>query len=367
MSREKIGVLIVDDSAFMRHALRRMLERDSVIEILAEAKDGEEGVELARRLEPDVVTMDVEMRGVGGLEALQRIVASGPQAPRVIMVSSQTTAGARTTLDALDLGAVDFIPKPAPGAGVREIAALGEDLSAKIRAVSGMHRGSPSTVRTASSLSRAQRRRSVRVKCVGIGASTGGPVALSRVLPRLPANFPAPIVVAQHMPVGFTAALSERLAASSKLMVREGTDGAPLRAGSVLIAPAGYQARVRKEARQVSLGLKAPAHATLTPSVDALLASVGELYEQAALGVILTGMGRDGVEGLRALRARGGYAVGQDEASCVVFGMPRAAAEAGLLDEVATLDELPALLCVLAGLEVPLQREEGSQAPPAGT
>ena len=368
MSGKKIGVLIVDDSAFMRHALRRMLERDSGIEIAGEASDGREGVQLVEKMRPDVVTMDVEMRGMNGLEALRRIVASGASAPPVIMVSSRTTLGARTTLDALELGAVDFIPKPAPGAGVREIAALGEDLVWKIHAAFGSHRLGIRAPRTPSVAAQGERRPRRRAKCIGIGASTGGPVALSRIVPRLPKHFPAPIVIAQHMPPGFTGALAERLAASSDIAVREAANNDALTAGTVLIAPAGRRARVCREGRQVVMALDdAPEGSGITPSVDALFASVGELFEQAAVGVILTGMGRDGVEGLRVLHARGGYVVGQDEASSVVFGMPRAAAEEGLVHEVCGLDEVPALLCALAGLEVTLQREEGSRAAPPGT
>jgi len=362
-SEAPIRVVVVDDSAFMRHALRRMLERNPAIEIVGSAKDGEEGVALVERLAPDVVTMDVEMRGIGGLEALRRIVALGDKSPPVIMVSSVTTQGAQITLDALHIGAVDFIAKPPPGAGVLEIATLGEELLAKVctfgtrrlqRAVKP-----PQPAKTPEPPSRSE--------CVAIGTSTGGPVALSRIVPRLPRDFPAPIVIAQHMPPGFTAALAERLDASSQLDVSEGTQGMPLRAGTAVVAPAGQRARVRRSGKQFTLELEDAERATLTPSVDALFASVGALCKRGALAVLLTGMGRDGVEGLRVVRASGGYAIGQDEGSCVVYGMPRAAAEAGLIDRVCTLDELPRLLCTLAGLEVPLQRGEGSRPPLPGT
>jgi len=358
-----IRVVIVDDSAFMRHALRRMLERSSGIEIVGAAKNGEEGVALVETLAPDVVTMDVEMRGIGGLEALRRIVARGPQAPPVIMVSALTTQGAQTTLDALHIGAVDFIAKPPPGAGVLDITALGDDLVEKVR-----------------TFARRRLLRSVksqphvptpgphgRSECIAIGTSTGGPVALSHIVPHLPKNFPAPIVIAQHMPPGFTAALAERLNASSEIEVREGTNGMPLRPGAAVVAPAGQRARVRRVGKQFMLELEEAERGALTPSVDALFASVGTICKQGALAVLLTGMGRDGVEGLRVVRASGGYAVGQDEASCVVYGMPRAAAEAGLIDRVCSLDDLPPLLCRLTGLEVPLQRGEGSRPPLPGT
>jgi two-component system chemotaxis response regulator CheB len=361
----KIRVVVVDDSAFMRHALRRMLERDPRIEVVAAAKDGEQGVELVQSLRPDVVTMDVEMRGIGGLEALRRIVALGEQSPPVIMVSSLTTHGARTTLDALDLGAFDFIAKPAAGESVVEIASLGEDLIAKIHAASAARRRADRIAQR--SPARGPRRPRLPAECVGIGASTGGPVALSRILPRLPAGFPSPIVIAQHMPAGFTAALAERLNEGSAIEVLEASDGTPLHAGCALIAPAGRQARVRREREHVALALDAPAGGGLTPSVDVLLGSVGEQYGERALGVVLTGMGRDGVQGLRILKAHGGYAVAQDEASCIVFGMPRAAVEAGVVDEVVSLDDIPQLICALTGFEVPLQSRKGSGAPEPGT
>jgi two-component system, chemotaxis family, protein-glutamate methylesterase/glutaminase len=356
-----IRVVVVDDSAFMRHALRRMLERDPAIEILGAAKDGEEGVALVERLAPDVVTMDVEMRGIGGLEALRRIVAR-PKAPPVIMVSAHTTQGAQTTLDALHIGAVDFVAKPPPGAGVLEIAALGEQLLEKVRTF-----GTRRTARSFTAPPAATPGPHGRSECVAIGTSTGGPVALSRIVPRLPKDFPSPIVIAQHMPPGFTGPLAERLNASSALDVSEGTNGMTLRAGMAVIAPAGQRARVRRIGKQFTLELEDAERAALTPSVDALFASVGTVSKQGALAVLLTGMGRDGVEGLRVVRASGGYALGQDEASCVVYGMPRAAAEAGLIDRVCSLDNLPQLLCALTGLEVPLQRGEGSRPPLPGT
>jgi two-component system chemotaxis response regulator CheB len=362
-SETKIRVVIVDDSAFMRHALRRMLERGPEIEIVGAARDGEEGVALVEQFAPDVVTMDVEMRGIGGLEALRRIVARGPKSPPVIMVSSLTTKDAQVTLDALHIGAVDFIAKPPPGSGVLDIAALGDDLLAKVREF-GSQRGRRPAKPPAQAAHRAPAGRS---ECVAIGTSTGGPVALSRIVPRLPKNFPAPIVIAQHMPTGFTTALAGRLDATSQIDVTEGTNGMTLRAGAAVVAPAGQRARVRRAGKTFALELEDAERGTLTPSVDALFASLGESCKRGALAVLLTGMGRDGVEGLRVVRAAGGYAVGQDEASCVVYGMPRAAAEAGLIDYVCSLDELPRLLCGLTGLEVPLQRGEGSRPPLPGT
>jgi len=358
-------VLVVDDSAFMRRLLSRMLERGEDIEVAGTAENGAEALELVRSLQPDVVTLDVQMRGMDGLEALRHIVARGAAAPAVIMVSSFTTKDARTTLDALALGAVDFIAKPDASAGTREISALGDELIAKVRAC-GQDRAQrriPAQGGARHSREWPQR----RVECVGIGTSTGGPVALQKVLPRLPRDFGAPIVIAQHMPPGFTASLAERLAAASEIGVREGREGAALCAGCAVIAPSGHHARIERKGEEVRLALEPADSPGLSPSVDLLFASVGEVYGSGALAVVLTGMGRDGVDGLRSLKAAGGHAVGQDAASCTIYGMPRAAAEAGLLDRVVPLEDLPRLLCEVTGLGVPLQRQEGSQPRGTGT
>jgi two-component system chemotaxis response regulator CheB len=186
--------------------------------------------------------------------------------------------------------------------------------------------------------------------CVAIGTSTGGPVALSQILPKLPAGFPLPIVVVQHMPPGFTRPLAERLDAASKITVVEGTDGLALQPGMAVIAPAGKQLRLRRSLRSVQIVLSDDETRSLhVPSVDVMAASVGELYGAGALGVILTGMGHDGVAGLRVIKEKGGFVLGQDEQSCVVYGMPRAAAVAGLVDRVVPLQGVPRALCELTG------------------
>lgn len=366
MNECKIRVLVVDDSAFMRHVLRRMLERDSGIEIVGYAKNGEECIALTDRLKPDVVTLDVEMRGMGGLEALRAIATGKRNAPAVIMVSALTTQGARTTLEALELGAVDFIAKPAFDVPASEILGLGDEVVAKVRAC-GEARASAQPSVPPSAMRPARHKPKRRIECIGIGTSTGGPVALGRVLPELPRDFPAPIVIAQHMPPGFTSALAERLDAMSAIEVREARNGMPLQAGQALVAPAGNDARVRREGITLRVDLEPVAPPQLTPRVDVLFGSLAKVYGTGAAAVILTGMGHDGVDGMRALHDAGGFTIGQDEASCVVFGMPRAAAEAGLLDRVVALDELPRLLCEVTGLGVPLQRQEGSRPFPPGT
>lgn len=363
MSSAPIRVLVVDDSAFMRQALSRMLERDPGITVVATAKDGEAAVELTKQLRPDVVTLDVEMRGLGGLAALRMIAADAREDVAVIMVSSYTTRGARVTLEALQLGAVDFIAKPGPDAGTREIGALEDELIEKVRAcvAARFHTEARPLAPAPAPLPR------LAVECIGIGTSTGGPVALSTLLPQLPREFPAPIVIAQHMPPGFTAALAERLHAASRIGVTEGADGTALAPGTAVIAPAGALARVRRDGSTVRLALEPAPPRSLTPNVDALFGSLADVYGERAMGVVLTGMGHDGVEGLRALRAARAFTAGQDEASCTIYGMPRAAALAGVLDRVLPLAEIPRLLCQVTGLGVPLQWQEGSRPSQPGT
>lgn len=364
MNSTPIRVLVVDDSAFMRQALSRMLEGDPGISVVATAKDGEGAVALTRELRPDVVTLDVEMRGIGGLAALRSIAAQTGGDVAVIMVSSYTTRGAHTTLEALQLGAVDFIAKPGHDAGTREIGALGDELIEKVRACAPLKTRSEAQPTVPPAPARLPR---LPVECVGIGTSTGGPVALSALLPQLPHDFPVPIVIAQHMPPGFTSALAERLNAASRIEVTEGADGTALSPGVAIVAPAGAHARVRRDGSTVRLALEPAERRSLTPSVDVLFGSLADVYGERAMGVVMTGMGRDGVDGLRALRTVRAFTAGQDEDSCTIYGMPRAAAVAGVLDRIISLAEIPRLLCQVTGLGVPLQWQEGSRLEQPGT
>ncbi len=359
----KINVLVVDDSAFMRRAIAKMLEKESDIVVCGIGANGQEGIDQARALRPDIITMDVEMPGVSGLEACRTIVAE--RIAPIIMVSSLTRQGAETTLKALDLGAVDFIPKP--DSAYIDILKVAADLVDKVRTFGGpgkrttflaapAARTSVPPVRpAASAMPIVPPRPSVapragRYECVAIGTSTGGPVALSKILPALPADFPVPIVVVQHMPPGFTKPLAERLDAVCKLRVVEGVAGMKLARGTVMLAPAGQQIGFRRVGSDVEVRLFADERASLhVPSVDALIAAAADIYGAGTLGVILTGMGHDGVEGLKVAKQRGGYVLGQDEASCVVYGMPRAAAVANLVDRVVSLGDVAAVMCELTG------------------
>ena len=349
----RINVLVVDDSAFMRRAISKMLEVEPDIVVCATARNGEEAVLKAEQLQPDVITMDVEMPGMGGLDAVREIMARA-DIP-IIMVSALTQEGAQTTFHALDLGAVDFIAKPdAAYVNIKDVA---RDLVAKVRVFArrGTARRLPVRPKVAMP-PLAEPPAPVRgthvglFECVAIGTSTGGPVALSRIVPALPAEFSTPIVIVQHMPAGFTRPLADRLNQSSKLHVVEGTEGLVMRKGQVVIAPAGRQLVLRRAygSDEVEVQLRDDdGHSLHVPSVDVMTASVADVYGASTLAAILTGMGQDGVVGLRKVKDRGGFVIGQDAATSVVYGMPRAAAQAGLVDRVLPLDQIAPALCEL--------------------
>jgi two-component system chemotaxis response regulator CheB len=372
-SQRRIRVLIVDDSAFMRRAISKMLTSEPDIEVAGLASSGEEALALQLELKPDIVTMDVEMPGIGGLEAARIMIERN--GPPIIMVSSLTRDGAQTTLLALEMGVVDFIPKPnsafidilrvkddlvqkirffgAPAARLRTLAVRKVPAPVLARPVPPVL---PVSARVPATLgpplpTRPAAPRNGSFECVAIGTSTGGPVALSTVLPKLPRDFPLPSIIVQHMPAGFTRPLAERLNAASQITVVEGENGMRLVKGTAIIAPAGQQLTLRRIAGAVEVRLENDVKRSLhVPSVDIMATAVGETFGAGALGVILTGMGHDGVAGLAIIKKNGGYVIGQDEASAVVYGMPRAAAVAGLVDRVVSLTDVARALCEVAGV-----------------
>ncbi|MEW6719909.1 MAG: chemotaxis response regulator protein-glutamate methylesterase [Thermodesulfobacteriota bacterium] len=343
-----IRVLIVDDSAFMRNALGKMLSADPEIEVAGTARDGVEALEKIAQLKPDLVTMDIEMPRMDGIEALRRIMATQPLP--VIMVSSLTVEGAKATLEALDIGAVDFLSKNLADLSLN-ILQVREALLEKVKQIG--RKRARQTIRTARAIQppavppppaegRQEYRKERRIAVVAIGTSTGGPKALQEVIPKLPKEFPVPVVVVQHMPPAFTAAFAERLNELSRVRVKEAEEGEVLKPGVVLVAPGRGHLSVRR-------GRVGECYVTVDenrpdliyrPSADVMLLSVAEIFPGRALGVILTGMGNDGEKGMLAIKASGGRTIAQNEETCVVYGMPRASVDARAVDRVVPLCEV---------------------------
>jgi two-component system chemotaxis response regulator CheB len=366
-----VRVLIVDDSALMRRLLSDLLESAPEIEVVGLARDGREAVAEAARLRPDVITLDVEMPEVSGLDALPALLAVH-EAP-VVMVSALTQEGAEVTLQALELGAVDFLPKPVKNQ-LSEMRASRDLLIAKVLAAaqsrvrrprrSGIAPRAPRRPPPATAPPRPVARPAAPgaspVACVVIGISTGGPQALSQVFPLLTAPLP-PILVVQHMLAEFTGVFAERLDryTSPTIKVKRAEEGDAVLPDRILVAPGGRHLLVA--------GSAARARATISddhevsghrPSIDVLFRSAAQVYQSAVVGVLMTGMGRDGVEGCKAIVAAGGFTLGQDEASSVVYGMNKAAFIEGFIKAQFALDELPGLLQDIAAVRAGL--EEGS-------
>ena len=330
--KHRIRVLVVDDSAFVRKAVERMLGTADDIEVVGFAADGEEGLARARELRPDVVTLDIRMPKLGGLETLERLMAEQPVP--VLLMSTLTQEGAEVTLRGLELGALDFVDKSS--VQPMSMLSLADELVAKVRALGGARvKPRPRPAAAPSGVPGAA------AECIVIAASTGGPAALQTVLGALPAGFPATVLVVQHIPRGFTRSLAERLDARSSLPVTEAKDGEPLEPGRVLVAPAGIHSRLVRRRGLVEVALEEePRGALHRPSADVLMASTAAVFGAAAVGVVLTGMGADGTEGLRAIREKGGLTLAESEATSVIYGMPKAAIEAGVVERVVPLDRV---------------------------
>lgn len=343
MSESRIRVLVVDDSAFMRKVLVKMLEPHEDIEVVATAMDGVFALEKLEKTRPDVVTLDLEMPRMDGRTALQHIVDDF-QLP-VVLVSAHTSRGAQATFDALAAGAVDFVTKPQRIFST-PLDTLSADLVQKIRAAARARvRRHPA--RTVSSDARPEAATGARsaltaaTEIVAIGVSTGGPNALSHLLAQIRADFHPGIVIVQHMPEGFTGQFADRLSRLAAIGVREAEDGDVVTSATALVAPGGRHMEIVRAGTK--LVVKLSRSATVRghrPSADVLFASVAKAAGSRACGIILTGMGEDGAEGLVALHAAGGHTLAQDEASSVVFGMPRAAIERGAVDKILSLAEI---------------------------
>ncbi len=337
----KVKVLVVDDSAFMRKAISGMLEKDPMIEVVGTARDGQEALEKIKTLDPDVVTLDIEMPKMDGLTALRHIMMECPRP--VIMVSSLTQEGADATFKALELGAVDYIPKQLSKVSL-EIVKIEKELQEKVKSVA-KKKGKLKVKRKKTlekSVDTVQFKGKVQKRdLVGIGVSTGGPMAVQQVLTKLPADFPAPILIAQHMPEAFTGPFAKRLDEICKISVKEAENGEVVKVGVAYVARGGHHLRMVQKVSRIELEVsKEPKDALYKPSVNELMHSIAAGVGKRGLGVILTGMGNDGLKGIEALKKRGGRAIAQSEKTCVVYGMPRAIVEANLADEVVDIEDM---------------------------
>ena len=341
---DRIRVLVVDDSAFMRGALSRLLSADPRFEVVGVAEEGHAAVQQAQALRPHVITMDFNMPGLNGAEATRAILAQCTTA--IVMVSAHTTQGASQTVEALAAGAIDFVTKPdgevsANLAGMRE-ALIQKLLTAAAANLSQLTASPQSAPLAEPPGSRRSESRLPRLppglRVVVIASSTGGPAALARVLPSLRVKQSASVLIVQHMPAGFTAPLAAQLAERADFPIHEARSGDALEAGQGLVAPGDRHLLVDRSGR-VTLSASAPVHG-VRPAADVTFKSVAQGYGARAIGVVLTGMGRDGAVGLAAIKAAGGRTIAQDRASCTVYGMPRAAVEMGVVDEVIALDRV---------------------------
>ena len=339
-----IKVLVVDDSALMRALLTEIINGAPDLEVVGAAPDPIVAREMIKALNPDVLTLDVEMPRMDGLDFLDRLMRLRPMP--VIMISSFTAAGSEVTLKALELGAVDYLAKPR-AESISILQGYAEDIREKIRAASGARVKSAvrAALPPAPTLAQPKGTFSSRLlgeRVIAIGASTGGTEAIKDVLCSLPGEMP-PIVMVQHMPETFTPSFARRLDSLSKLTVVEAQGGERLQPGMAYLAPGHSHMRVRKSGAGFVLELSQEEPVNRhRPAVDVLFRSMAEQVGQNGLGVILTGMGKDGAQGLLAMRQTGAWNIGQDQASCVVYGMPREAAEIGALDQVASLGDIAA-------------------------
>jgi two-component system chemotaxis response regulator CheB len=362
--KKPIRVLVIDDSALMRKLIPQILERADSIEVVGTAIDGQFGLRKIEELAPQVVTLDLEMPGLNGIDTLKQIMRRW-QLP-VVVVSSHSTAGASITLKALALGAVDFVAKPHDvSARMPEIA---DELISKIRAAAQSRRVSVQYLPDADPPPAPDKQGpAAPTQIVAIGVSTGGPNALQYVFSQLPAEFSGSIVVVQHMPEGFTELFSRRLDETCPLRVKEAQSGDLLLAGRVLICPGNRHMKVKRMplGNVAVLAEDAPVNGH-RPSVDVLFRSVAEEFGPQSIGVLMTGMGEDGAAGLGMIRAAGGLTIAQDQETCVVYGMPRAAVERGYAMRVVSLHDLPATLQAQCALER-TRDTEGRRSTSAGS
>ncbi len=350
-----VGVLVVDDSAFMRKMLTDILESTREIKVIGTARDGFEALKKVKELNPDVITLDVEMPSMDGLSCLRELqkITDIP----VIMLSSRTGTGEQSTIEALEAGAIDFITKPT---GLFDIS--GEEkkkeiiekvkMAKAIRTVK--HAASrPAAVVPAKKADQAGLRQNYLKTLIVIGTSTGGPKALQEVIPFIPDDLPAAVVIVQHMPPGFTKSLADRLNTLSRLTVKEGENNEVIKPGFAYIAPGDFHMEVFGDGPDMKIRLtKGPPLGSLRPAVNVLMDSVAKSGFHSVIGVVMTGMGNDGKEGIvKMKKANNAVIISQDEQSCVVYGMPKSAVSTGVVDEIVPLKEISEVIVKYMGVE----------------
>jgi two-component system chemotaxis response regulator CheB len=350
-----IRVLIVDDSAFMRQIFFRLLSNDPELLVVATARDGVDALIKIEQYKPDVVTLDVAMPNMDGLECLAQIMRKHPLP--VIMVSSLTTDGAEPTLRSLELGAVDYVAKTST-TQIEELEGIQQELKQKIKAAAGVNLSKlgrltvpARRVQPAGPAERpiftAGSPAMFNLDLLAIGSSTGGPKALYHLLPLFPANFPLGIIIAQHMPKDFTGVFAKRLNGLCRVEVAEARQGDRIEPGKVLIAPSGYQTRVVRREDALTLEVFERPGMLYKPSVDCLFQSIADCCREKVIGVLMTGMGSDGAAAMKKLRDLGARTIAEAESSCVVFGMPRVAIELGGAEYIESLPDIFKRVCLI--------------------
>jgi len=351
-SPKKFRVLVVDDSAFMRKVLESIFNADEQLQVVGHAKDGREAIALSESLKPDVITMDLNMPHMDGLQATAHIMTSNPRP--IVVVSSESKEGAASTLKALELGAIEFVTKPSGGIDL-DMQSVKDELlrkvrmAAKVRVVRTAVRlantlQAPSTVRVASRAPTAPRPAAVagadlRFPVVVLAASTGGPATVMRMAPGFTRDFPAAVILVQHMPAAFTTQYALQLSEFTGIRVKETEDSEPIQAGTLYICPGGQHLRVSATGR-IQLDSETGRIDGYLPNIDVTMESVAHYAGTMSIGVVLTGMGSDGARGARAIKTAGGLVLAQDEATSIIFGMPAEAIKAGVVDHVLGIDEI---------------------------
>ncbi|MGB0714957.1 MAG: protein-glutamate methylesterase/protein-glutamine glutaminase [Phycisphaerae bacterium] len=345
MPNRPIKVLVVDDSIFMRTVLKGAMERADEIEVIGSAANGLEAVRRIKELKPQVVTLDIEMPGLDGLGVLEQVMKENPLP--IVMVSTKTQEGAEMTFKALELGAVDYVAKPL----AKKDSSLQQFQQDVITAIKTAYASNGSTL-TSPQQSRVMPPRKIAGNgdgaVIAIGISAGGPATLHKIIPQIPKEFP-PMLIAQHMPADFTGPFANRLNAASQIEVKEAQPGDALKPGRLLLAPGNRHLTVRRSGVGYVAALDdGPKVSGFRPSADVLLSSVAECFGTRTIGLIMTGMGFDGAEGIRKVHEAGGRTLSQDQESCIVYGMPKAAFETGCVDRVVSLAGIPDALAKAA-------------------